>query len=457
MFGFHRRYVLIPLVLTIALLMTMYAAGDRAQTRLSDSGNLIQESLQRQTLISDFMVMMLDAETGQRGFLISTRPSYLEPYRLALMQRRPAIAALRKAYRNSPAIGLLLDDLDELVAECFDQMERSLQLEATAHGAAMTFVASGSGKRTMDRIRGVIMELQRRESATLATMLQAESRDLQLYHLISASATTLNLALVLLAGWLISRNIQRRTKDALSLLAEKQSLETLVSDRTVELVTLSNHLQNVTETEKAALARELHDELGGLLVAAKMDLAWLRRRTSQQDPAANTRWDRIMAMMDSGVDFKRRVVEQLRPTLLDNMGLHAALRWQLHESCDRAGIKCHERLPERELSLSSEASIAIFRIAQEALTNILKHARASEVTLAVEVWAEEICLTVEDNGVGLGSNSWSRPSSHGLMSMRHRVSSLGGKWAIRPGPGGKGTQIEVRLPLARILRVATTA
>jgi signal transduction histidine kinase len=451
MFGFDRRYVLIPMALIVALLVGAYFVADRAQTRLSQRSQQIRDSEQRRTLISNFMVMTLDAETGQRGYLISGKESFLLPYRQAVAQRGPAMQALRDAYRDYPRFMPLLEDLDLMVTEIFDQMERSLGLEKKTAGAALAYIRGGTGKRTMDRIREATSELQSLESATLADLLRNERRDLQVTNLITAGGTALNIALVLLAGLLISRAIRRRSNDALGLLAEKQSLEGLVGERTAELTALSSHLQQVTEQEKAALARELHDELGGLLVAAKMDLVWLRRHTSSENADVRTRWDRILGIMDSGVDFKRRVVEQLRPTLLDNMGLHAALHWQLQESCARAGIRCFESLPEQELPLSSEASIAIFRVAQEAMTNIIKHARATEVKLSVEVWAEQLRLAIEDNGVGLTTNGLSQPASHGVMSMRHRVSALGGHWSIGPGLGGKGTLIQVRLPMRRIL------
>src|SRR6202042_2556917 len=126
-----------------------------------------------------------------------------------------------------------------------------------------------------------------------------------------------------------------------------------------------------------ALSRELHDELGGLLVAARMDLSWLQQRLPTADPAIEQRFKRIHDSLSAGVDLKRRVVEELRPTLLDNMGLFTALRWQYKETCRRNGLRCTETIPENEMKFSPDAAIGVFRIAQEALTNILKHAEVS--------------------------------------------------------------------------------
>ena len=256
--------------------------------------------------------------------------------------------------------------------------------------------------------------------------------------------------LVLLAGILISRNISRRVADAQRLMSEKQQLESVVAERTADLSALSSHLQQVQEQEKSELARELHDELGGLLIAAKMDVTWLRRKVAAEDDDSRSRWERVLAALDSGVDLKRRVVEQLRPTLLDNMGLYAALRWQLQESCGRAGLKCSDSMPAEELAISSTASIAIFRIAQEAMTNIIKHARATAVDLDIVVDDQELLMTIRDDGIGVADVSRRAVGSHGLLSMRHRVQALGGTWSLTPGAEGRGTRIQIRVPLSRI-------
>jgi len=132
------------------------------------------------------------------------------------------------------------------------------------------------------------------------------------------------------------------------------------------------------------------------------------------------------------------------------MGLYAALRWQLQESCERVGLKCEDTMPELELPISSAAAIAIFRIAQEAMTNIIKHARATQVALSVVVNEEDLIMTVRDDGVGMVLARGRAVGSHGLLSMRHRVQALGGTWSLSPGIGGRGTEIQVRLPLSRI-------
>jgi len=176
----------------------------------------------------------------------------------------------------------------------------------------------------------------------------------------------------------------------------------------------------------------------------------LRRQLQMENEDCRIRWQRILAALDSGVDLKRRVVEQLRPTLLDNMGLLTALRWQLQESCGRAGLRCIEHLPESEPQLRPAAAIAIFRVAQEAMTNVIRHAGATEVELRVAVDSQHLTMTLTDNGSGVAPGRLKASGSHGLLGMRHRVQALGGYWSLTAGAAGRGTEVQVQIPLSRI-------
>ena len=452
MLGFNRRYVLVPILLAMALLGGTFVVDNAAQSRLAQSTLRVQSLLQRQTLLSNLMQLLVDAENGQRGYLLTGEDSFLEPYREAMVQREATFEALRIAYQQgSPQVIEQLAAIEGLMSDRFSELAIAIKLQqTTSQGAAAEFIRTRVSTRSMVRIRDSVEELRRLEANSVPTMIAAQRSDLLLTRIITAAGVALNILLVLLAGGLISRSISRRVADAQRLLLEKNELETLVAERTADLSALSSHLQQVTEQEKGDLARELHDELGGLLVAAKMDVTWLRRKVGAEDADSRVRWERILGALDSGVDLKRRVVEQLRPTLLDNMGLYSALRWQLQESCGRVGLKCDDAMPEHELPISSAASIAIFRIAQEAMTNIIKHARATEADLSVVVNDSDLIMTIRDNGVGVVLSRARASGSHGLLSMRHRVQALGGTWSMSPGIDGIGTEIQVRLPLSKI-------
>jgi signal transduction histidine kinase len=245
-------------------------------------------------------------------------------------------------------------------------------------------------------------------------------------------------------------DMRRRAREATDLRDQKQDLEKEVQDRTRELTALSTHLQGVSELEKSALARELHDELGGLLVAARMDLSWLQQRLPSSDPAIQQRFKRMHESLSAGVDLKRRVVEELRPTLLDNMGLYAALRWQFKETCRRAGLICTESIPDAEPRFDPDAAIGVFRVAQEALTNVLKHAEAKSAELAIALDAATFVLRITDDGKGIPRSRLQNLTSHGLASMRHRIDALGGSWEVRCPETG-GTVVTAMIPLSRMM------
>ena len=224
-----------------------------------------------------------------------------------------------------------------------------------------------------------------------------------------------------------------------------RELVTALLAENASLASLSNFLQTHAEREKASLARELHDSLGGILTPAKMDLAWLETRLGN-DPQYTDRMKRLNALIDEGIDLKRRIIETLRPSLLDHLGLASALQWHAEDACRSAKIDCRLRISERLERLNSDLEIALFRLVQESITNIVKHARATSVDLALDRTEEGLKLCVADDGVGIEDLERARNLSHGLAGMAHRVHSLGGTFAVVTAPD-KGTRIEVFVPL----------
>jgi hypothetical protein len=224
-------------------------------------------------------------------------------------------------------------------------------------------------------------------------------------------------------------------------------LETAVgrgrSARQQQLRELSRFLEQVREEEKQRVARELHDELGGTLTAAKIDLQLIGDRL-QSDAAISTRIHRVNAALDDAIAVKRRIIEDLRPTLLDNLGIGAALRWQCDQFTKRTGCVCKTVLAERELQLPPELSIAVYRIVQEALTNVAKYAKAKSVEVDLRREGGRWHLRVHDDGVGLDLAKQHHPTSHGLISIRERVRALGGE--LRIGGGRAWATIEAWLP-----------
>jgi PAS domain S-box-containing protein len=215
-----------------------------------------------------------------------------------------------------------------------------------------------------------------------------------------------------------------------------------------ELRQLSANMVIAREDERRRIARELHDELGQRLTALKMELASLQ--AGAPDDTRASRIGAMIDMVDDTVASVRRIATELRPLMLDDLGLNAAIEWLAHGWAARMGIKVHLRLGAKDPDVGEAAAIALYRMVQEALTNIARHARASEVRIVLQQVAGELRLTVQDNGAGFSEASMYREGSHGLMGIRERAYMLGGELEIGNARGGGG-RIRVRLPLRQTI------
>ncbi len=265
-----------------------------------------------------------------------------------------------------------------------------------------------------------------------------------------AIAASLMVAIVVaqfvLCYWLVasSRKKQRESENKLAQLTEH--LEAAIETRTEELTSLSGHLLTAREEEKARIARELHDELGSSLTAVNMDLAWVRQRLS--DPQLATRLARAAEVLKTTVEAKRRIIHDLRPTILDNLGLSPAIESHAAEFSQQIGVPVQIDVPDELPALKNGSPIALFRIFEEALRNASRHARATLISVSLRQEGSRLVLDVIDNGIGmdLSTHSPRNPSAYGLLDMRERARQMGGSIKVDRGPNGLGTAVHVELP-----------
>jgi two-component system sensor histidine kinase UhpB len=213
-----------------------------------------------------------------------------------------------------------------------------------------------------------------------------------------------------------------------------------------ELRSLASYLQTAREQERVRIAREIHDELGQMLTALKMDAVLLEGQVAGEIPAARAKLESMKSTLDMTISSVKRIVKELRPNLLDHFGLVAAIEVHLKEFGQRTGIECHAALLPDGAALDRDLSLSVFRVFQEALTNIARHARASRARVRLAEESGMLCLTVVDNGRGIARREISDISSLGLIGIRERVRPLGGEFRIR-GIRGRGTALSVRIPL----------
>jgi PAS domain S-box-containing protein len=213
-----------------------------------------------------------------------------------------------------------------------------------------------------------------------------------------------------------------------------------------ELRELASVSQSAREQEKSRVARELHDEIGGALTALKMDTAWLRDRIPEGNAGLTEKILGMQKIIDNTVAATRRMSSDLRPMMLDDLGLVPAIEWLTQDFQKRTGIQCELAIGTDDLALSDERATAVFRILQEALTNITKHANAKSAEVNLEIDGGDMVLTVHDDGKGFDAAGPRAPRSFGLVGMRERVYLLGGAIRIESVPGD-GTIVEARIPI----------
>jgi signal transduction histidine kinase len=214
-----------------------------------------------------------------------------------------------------------------------------------------------------------------------------------------------------------------------------------------QLKALTGHLQFVREEERTRIAREVHDELGQSLTALKLDLSWLLGRLPHER-SLQKKIKEMSGQVDETIHAVRRIATELRPGVLDSLGLSAAIEWQTMDFQERTGIKCDVTIDLKEAIRDKEFSTACFRILQETLTNVIRHSDATQVEVRLAQVDKEIILTVRDNGRGISEKDVVHPRSIGLIGMRERVARVGGE-VFFFGLPGRGTTVTMRVPLSQ--------
>jgi PAS domain S-box-containing protein len=214
-----------------------------------------------------------------------------------------------------------------------------------------------------------------------------------------------------------------------------------------QLRELSRFLESVREDERTRLAREMHDELGQTLTALKIDLSWLARRLLQERQPLLEKTASMGELIDEAIQTVKRIATELRPGVLDDLGLADAIEWQTQELGKRTDITFRFNAYPEQVIVDRDRSTAIFRICQEALTNVVRHADATRVSVSLKKGSSRISLRIRDNGKGVEESQTLDPGALGLLGMRERARDWGGEVAITGAPG-KGTLVVVSIPLA---------
>ena len=430
---------------TLALAVVGLAINEfsyHAVERLAAQNAVILEA---RTLSDQVRLTALMMESAKRGYILTSRDAYLEPYTEMNRQFEPLLAEVQALAQRYPEQRDKLEALVEAARKTKSEMTEVLhRFQSGNRESAMDLTLTEIGRENMLSINQIADEIRSQETEAYGRVSRLRAKVRSWSRIGITGLVLLCVSAVFVVLRLGRAGERERARYLAQLSAERDKLEVEVDRRTLELTDLAQHLLRVREEERGHLARELHDELGGLLTAAKLDLARVTKLVDGTGPEVAERIQHLSQTLEAGIAVKRRIIEDLRPSSLDNLGLQRTLEIQCSEFAQRSEIRVQTEIAD--VKLDPERALAVYRVVQEALTNVAKYARAKEVRVTLQRVGERARLCVEDDGRGFDPKLV-REGRHGLAGMRFRLRSCGGDLVLRSAPG-QGTTIEATLPIS---------
>lgn len=416
--------------MAVLLVTALVAVNETAYVRSENALKEARAAAELRQSVRRLTIVVLEAETNQRAYLLTSKPEYLQGYKQAVSQVGQVFNAIRDATLTDPTQITSLSQLSRSVQRKLTEMDLTLRFKDNGQDQAwQSILAFDIGREQMEAIRQSAQKMLDDANVDLQESTDRISQSL----LISRIGISLVGLLLLLAFFFYTRKAQAlaalQARNQHMLEEVNRDLDRQVQDRTAELLELTTYLQRLQEQEREHLARELHDELGALLTSAKMDVARLKMKLTEA--------------LNGVVALKRRIIEDLRPSALNNLGLQTALEILVREFAARSGLDVDVSIDP--LQTSEDTQLTIYRLVQEALTNIAKYAQAQHVRVSLSRYPQHVEVRVHDDGQGFDPEALPR-GTHGLTGMRHRIQALQGTLKIH-SQHWQGTRIEAIIPL----------
>ena len=437
----RRNPLVFPLAVLAAVAMLFISEGSYWQS-VRNLDRLVAVTEARASIL-DLRKNILDAETGQRGYLLTGRKEYLAPYNKALKPIDDLLKGLDTHYSGQATANTILEKLSAQVKVRLSFIAETIRLKQEGKSDVVAeLVLTGFGKEQLDEIHQLGNQLLEQGRLSVAESRKGIDSALLIGRLgvIALTALSLLALFIYLRHAAAAEAVQRELSRTIQ--AERDQLEIIVARRTELLTALTQHLQTAREDERQRLARNLHDELGALLTSAKLDAARIKSRLAGTAPEALERLAHLVETLNASIALGRSIIEDLRPSTLTNLGLAAAIEILARDFAARANIDVQRSLAP--VNLRPSAELMVYRVVQEAITNISKYAQASQVWITLASRDGQVQVSVRDNGIGFDAAE--RPgSAYGLVGMRFRVEAERGVLQIVSAPG-QGTRVEVSLP-----------
>ncbi|MFZ6743472.1 CHASE3 domain-containing protein [Undibacterium sp. JH2W] len=443
----------IPLYITFLFVICLFILIGNAYSayqnleKLKANNEWLEHNWRVKDKLKNINVLIMDSESSLRGYFMSGNEVYLRPWEIAKSKLNNDFKELERLLQSQPVQIKNLAELRRLYESKANFFEAGI---STFREFGLTGVIErakvGEGREVMDEIRLLDLIMEKEENEVLTERRQRFYTEYKDALFFGTATNSIALLVLILFYRLIYRSFfkQRGIENALK--TANDNLESTVLKRTEQLSVLSHHLLNVSEKEKAQLARELHDEMGSNLTAISMDISVVTEKLKDKEPELAKQLQRTKRALLDTVDLKRRIIEDLRPSMLDNLGLSASIQHYCEETTAVAGLDYVTDITEDFDTIDPAWSIALFRITQESLNNVIKYAQATKVKISLKRTDKGLWLQVLDNGIGMQKDAFTKPKSHGILGMRERALLLGGSFSVKPGENNIGTAIEAFIP-----------
>lgn len=389
-------------------------------------------------------IHMLTIESNARGYMLSENDSFLIPFYDGIEKLDKLLRSLERAWPNY-LVPTEIDRLNNNIDIVIQQSAKMIENKNLSKSNKLSDYTQS--KIHMDTLRDQVLEIRKKISKRIRQNQHINLSSLETMKWIMMSLSSLAFALLLLL-FVQTRRYQNQAKAyALTIAQKNHHLEKAINKRTVELVDLASHMTTTNENEKKRIARELHDELGALLTAVRMDTTWLTRHLKpKDDDPLKPRLKRLLEVIDQSIKVKRAITSSLVPPLLRELGLIEAIKAMTEDLPDEHAITYHLALQDDLPKIDSDRELALYRICQESLTNIRKYADANHVEITLRLIKGKLELTIMDDGRGF-SPELLKKGTHGISGMRARAAMFSGVLSIKSN-AKEGTSVRAVIPLS---------
>lgn len=443
------------LTLSAAMVITLLAVmfTDRWIASIGEQDMKVRWIRHNINMLNQLRTNLLMAESAERGYLLTQREVYIEPFNDAIENARANVKAIQGLVTEKTGIMHREDQQAWLLAVAARLEAKASQMQTTLNltrigkfDEAWQVLKLDQGLVEMSKFLEYTQLLLDKQNEALRVLLVDRESSIVLARVALFGSVIILFFVVLMVVRQLFAEMAVRDRLRLQLAEELQNYETQLEATKDLLGTLALDYQSDVERERQKLARELHDELGSILTATKMDVSWVIRKTKEISPEVTEKLKKTMRYLDQGIQFKRQVVQDLHPSMISTFGLWPALRMMIEDMAERNRWQVDILLPDQEDPKVSETiGLVAYRLVQETLNNCTKYAKASKVSVHIMVELNFLKIEIEDDGVGIDLSTIDG-TTHGLSGMRHRVMAIGGKMELISEPG-KGVITQAMVPL----------